>query len=199
MRTVCWACAWLLVGTSAFGQTPSMPGSGDLPYIVAGQVDGAPAECTMSAAASRIAEFFIAMNSGSPNIAESFFGRRPTAPFVWFAFSDEVTGLGYGTRESPGGLNAHFAKRHLSGNRWVFRGAEFNGWVPEREGIGFLLFFEYHLPNTESGTQTVQLAFGKAELHCPTFTFTVMSLGLMEEETWNRLFRTHVLSRRAYH
>lgn len=198
MRTACCcACAWLMVGTVAFAQQPSAPASDNSAFIVAGQVDGAPTECTMSAVASRIAEFFNAVNAGSPEIAESFFGRRPTAPFQWFSFSDLVSRLGYETLESPGGLNAHFAKRHASGNRWVLRGVEFNGWVPEREGVGFLLFFEYYLRNATSGHETRQHAFGKAEFHCPSSTFVVMSLGLQEEEMWNRLFRTHVLSRRA--
>ncbi|HSK18800.1 MAG TPA: hypothetical protein VK912_06650, partial [Longimicrobiales bacterium] len=66
----------------------------------------------------------------------------------------------------------------------------------ERNGVGFLIFFEYHLPN-ESGVVDRRFAFGKGELHCPSFTFVVMSLGLMEDDMWKRLYRTHVLSRRV--
>jgi hypothetical protein len=92
--------------------------------------------------------------------------------------------------KSPAGLDEHFAERHAAGNRWVLRGIEFNGWLPERSSVGFLIFFEYHLPELQ------RYAFGKGEFHCPSSKFVVMSLGLTNRDLWDRLFHTHVTSRR---
>jgi hypothetical protein len=104
-------------------------------------------------------------------------------------------GLGFEAIQSPDGLDEHFANRHAAGNRWVLRGMEFNGWVAERSGVGFLIFFEYHLPSA-SEQEPRRYAFGKGEFHCPSSTFVVMSLGLMDKDRWDRLFHTHVISRR---
>lgn len=196
MRILIVASAWLSVAASVAGQTPAYPPADTSSYVIAGQVDGAPAACSPTAVADHARMFFSAMNSGAADSAARYFGRRPAAPFQWYSFSDRDTGLSFEAIESPDGLEEHFAKRHRAGNRWVLRGIEFNGWVPERNGVGFLIFFEYHLPN-ESGVVDRRFAFGKGELHCPSFTFVVMSLGLMEDDMWKRLYRTHVLSRRV--
>ena len=194
MRTVVVALAWSLIVASASAQVPAAASTQPSGYVLAGQLEGAPAECSASAIGAHASDLFAALAAGATDTGTRFFGRRPTAPFQWFSFSDRQMGLGFEAVKSPDGLNEHFAKRHAAGNRWVLRGMEFNGWVPERSGVGFLIFFEYHLPDG-TGQELRHFAFGKGEFHCPSSTFVVMSLGLMEKNLWDRLFRTHVTSR----
>ena len=194
MRSVVVALSWSLIGVTATAQVPAAASTQTSAYALAGQLDGAPAECSASAVGTRASDLFAALAAGATDIGTRYFGRRPTAPFQWFSFSDRQTGLAFEAIESPDGLDEHFAKRHAAGNRWGLRGMEFNGWVAERSSVGFLIFFEYHLPDA-SEQELRRYAFGKGEFHCPSSTFVVMSLGLMDKDLWDRLFRIHVTSR----
>jgi hypothetical protein len=72
----------------------------------------------------------------------------------------------------------------------TLRGIDVLGWVPERQSVGVLLFFDYMSSTSRSAER--RYGFGKAEYHCPSETFLVMSLGRKPEEAWRQLYRTHI-------
>lgn len=190
-----FAVAVLATACSRGTDSPPTTASAHSPeeYTIAGETDGAPRGCDTRTVASRVAELFEAISTGAPNIEERFFARgRTDVLFHWFSFSDSINDIAFSTTSSPEDLDTYFAKSYSSGSRLVLRGIDFIGWIAEREAVGLLIFFEHYISNQATGGEAMRRAFGKAEYHCPSATFTVMSVGIPDEEQWHRLYRIHL-------
>ena len=178
---------------SACGPAALREAEGDArPYVVAGNADGAPASCGSTEIAAQLVGWFRELGEGDGRSAAAFFGiDRPDVPFAWFSFTDTTSATHFAVRTSADSLAHRFdamAARDID-----LRGIDLVGWVPKRESIAFLLFFEYFAAGgAHDAAPERRYGFGKAEFHCPSATFLVMSIGRSPEEVWRKLYALHL-------
>ena len=163
-------------------------------YVLAGQADGAPADCGIELVAGRVAGLFQSLSAGDKDIAKRFFGLSSEAPFKWFSFTyPEPAGFGDFVAYSATELDAYFARRHAAGDEFSLRGIDFSGWEDSRSTVVLSpLFFDFGAHDATTGEHSTRRGFGKAEYHCASSAFVVMSLGTMDDDTWNSLYETHL-------
>lgn len=134
-------------------------------------------QCGAEHVAARLAQLFEAISEGASGIAEEYFGDERGAPFRWFSFTEfYVEPSKHFVTYSADRLDAHFGERHAGGYRLRLRGVTFN----RRDG-GLLHFgpveFDFLAPGAAAVPGTVYSGTGKGAYHCPTESFSVLSLG----------------------
>jgi hypothetical protein len=158
-------------------------------YIIVGDAPGAPAACGGTAIAARLSDLFRFVSLNDGHSAATMFGiDRPDVPFQWVSFTDTADVIQFTVRASVDTLANRFDT--LDAADLTLRGIDILGWVPERKTVAFALFFDYMAPTSSSSER--RHGFGKAEYHCPSGTFLVMSIGRKPKEVWDRLYKTHI-------
>lgn len=171
-----WTGLFVLVSACGSPQvSESQPAASAADVEVVGQLDGAPAGCTSGEIVLRIVALLTDMSGDEVDVTQRYFGTGDD-PFTWFSMTEtrERTGTAVDAY-SRDSLRSYFERRPFENETLRLTKVRFIGWSSESGNVGISPFaFEV----SDSSGLISGYGYGKAEYHCESGSFQVISMGI---------------------